>query len=72
MRLEPGLKVFVTGAASGIGRAMALAMADRGLRLFLTDIDAAGLDETRRLVEGRGATAEVQRLDVLLGRHFKD
>jgi NAD(P)-dependent dehydrogenase (short-subunit alcohol dehydrogenase family) len=64
MRLEPNLKVLVTGAASGIGRATALAMAERGLRLFLADIDAAGLDETRRLVEGRGATAQGHVLDV--------
>ena len=64
MRLQAGLKVLVTGAASGIGRATALAMAERRLRLFLVDIDPAGLDETRRLAEGRGASVAARRLDV--------
>lgn len=48
-------KVLITGAASGIGRAAALAMAGRGARLFITDINAGGLEETRREVEGKGA-----------------
>lgn len=37
-------RCFVTGAASGIGRATALAAARRGADLYLTDIDAAGLE----------------------------
>jgi NADP-dependent 3-hydroxy acid dehydrogenase YdfG len=44
-----GGKVFISGAASGIGRATALAMAGSGARLFLTDINATGLDQTCRL-----------------------
>ncbi len=40
-----GLHVFLTGAASGIGRATAAAVAARGGRLFLTDVDADGLAE---------------------------
>jgi NAD(P)-dependent dehydrogenase (short-subunit alcohol dehydrogenase family) len=39
-----GKSCFVTGAASGIGRATALAAAHEGAELFLTDIDAAGLE----------------------------
>ena len=64
MRLEPNMRVFITGAASGIGRAAALAMADRGLRLFLADIDTAGVAETRRLAEQRRASVETRQLDV--------
>ena len=64
MRLSPGMRVFITGAASGIGRAAALAMADRGLRLFLIDVDTSGLAETRRLAEARGATVDTRQLDV--------
>jgi len=40
----------VTGAGSGIGRALSRALAAEGCRLALVDIDSAGLDETRRLV----------------------
>jgi NAD(P)-dependent dehydrogenase (short-subunit alcohol dehydrogenase family) len=62
MRLEAGMQVLITGAASGIGRACALAMGERGLRLLLTDIDAAGLAETCRMVEAAGGTVAVQRV----------
>jgi NAD(P)-dependent dehydrogenase (short-subunit alcohol dehydrogenase family) len=40
-----GKRCFITGAASGIGRATALAAARRGADLYLTDIAAAGLEE---------------------------
>ena len=55
--------VFITGAASGIGRATAVQMAREGGRLFLTDIDLAGLDETCRLVHQEGG-------EVCLARAF--
>ena len=42
----------VTGAGSGIGRALALHLADRRCRLALSDVDTAGLAETERLLEG--------------------
>jgi NAD(P)-dependent dehydrogenase (short-subunit alcohol dehydrogenase family) len=65
MRLEPDMQAFITGAASGIGRAAALALAERGLRLFLADVDTAGLAETRRQIEARGgAVAALHALDV--------
>lgn len=40
--------VVVTGAAAGIGRGLAEAFADQGARLVLADLDAAGLEATRR------------------------
>jgi len=40
----------VTGAASGIGRAIAQNLADKGCHLALVDVDAAGLEETRSTV----------------------
>ncbi len=40
----------ITGAGSGIGRALALDLAARGAALALCDIDAAGLEETKRLI----------------------
>jgi NAD(P)-dependent dehydrogenase (short-subunit alcohol dehydrogenase family) len=52
-----GRSCLITGAASGIGRATALATAGRGAVLHLTDLDAAGLVETARLVEAQGGAA---------------
>ena len=42
----------ITGAASGIGRAIALDLASRGAKLALCDINAEGLAETVSLVGG--------------------
>ncbi len=41
--IEPGNVAVVTGAASGIGRALATKFADEGMRVVLADIDDAGL-----------------------------
>ena len=43
---------FVTGAASGLGRATAAGLARDGARLLLFDRDAAGLAETAALCPG--------------------
>jgi len=43
-----GKIALVTGAAHGLGRAIALRLAEEGASLVLTDIDAAGLAETER------------------------
>lgn len=42
----------VTGAASGIGRALAVALAQNGAKLALSDINAEGLSETVEMVGG--------------------
>lgn len=47
-------KCFITGAASGIGRAAALSMSRRGAQLFLTDINAEALEAMVREIEQAG------------------
>ncbi|HEY2984461.1 MAG TPA: SDR family NAD(P)-dependent oxidoreductase, partial [Jatrophihabitantaceae bacterium] len=47
----------VTGAGSGLGRALACELAARGARLALSDVDEAGLAETARQAERRGGDA---------------
>lgn len=54
----------LTGAASGLGRALALELASRSARILLADIDDAGLAETARLVEQRGGSSRTVRCDV--------
>ncbi len=49
-----GKRCFITGAASGIGRATALAAARRGADLYLTDLAATGLEETGEAVRAAG------------------
>jgi len=48
--------VVITGAGSGIGRALALDCAGRGSLLALSDVDASGLAETVEQVTAAGAT----------------
>ena len=50
MRNIQGAVAVVTGAASGIGRALAVQLASLGAELALADVNAAGLNETLRLV----------------------
>jgi NAD(P)-dependent dehydrogenase (short-subunit alcohol dehydrogenase family) len=54
----------VTGAASGIGRALALALAAEGMTLALADRDEKALHETMLLVARAGGTASLHPLDV--------
>jgi len=56
-----GRRCFITGAASGIGRATALAAARRGADLYLTDLNAAGLEETVAMVGAAGGRVSYSR-----------
>ncbi|HEX7176476.1 MAG TPA: SDR family NAD(P)-dependent oxidoreductase [Pyrinomonadaceae bacterium] len=63
MRLEDRTAV-ITGAAGGIGRAIAVSLARRGCHLALADVDEAGMAGTEELVLAHGVRVTRQRLDV--------
>jgi NAD(P)-dependent dehydrogenase (short-subunit alcohol dehydrogenase family) len=59
-----GKVAVITGGASGIGRASALALAHAGARLVLADIDAEGADAVAREIEANRGHAIGVRCDV--------
>jgi NADP-dependent 3-hydroxy acid dehydrogenase YdfG len=66
MQLEPGQTALVTGAASGIGRALALAFRAAGLHVVGTDVNDEALQAlaAAALADGGAARFTVQTLDV--------
>lgn len=64
MREIRGAVAVITGAGSGIGRALAQDLAKRGAKLALADVNSSGLEETRRLL----GTAEARTYTVDVGK----
>lgn len=58
------LRIIVTGAAQGIGRAVALRAAATGARVAVWDTQADGAEETARLCREAGAVSHAWRVDV--------
>ena len=59
-----GRVAAITGAGSGIGRALAIELARRGTHLALSDVDTTGLAETVAACEGRGVKVSSSQIDV--------
>lgn len=65
MAFKPGpSSILITGASSGIGRALALSYARAGISLFLVGRDRRRLDEVARACAAQGAEAQGMRADV--------
>ena len=59
-----GQVAAVTGAASGLGLAMAEVLAGAGATVLLLDVDAQGLETARESITAAGGRVETAVLDV--------
>lgn len=64
MIIEPGMAAWVTGAGSGIGRGIALALARRGVRVGVCDIRESDAAETVQQIQAAGGAALAVGVDV--------
>jgi NAD(P)-dependent dehydrogenase (short-subunit alcohol dehydrogenase family) len=64
VRTFAGRTAVVTGAGSGIGRALVAELARRGARVAASDVDAAAVEDTAARLTELGGTVRAWRLDV--------
>ena len=62
-----GKRVFISGAASGMGRATAVKFGAEGAIVYCVDLNADGAAETAQLITGAGGSAHSAALDVSSG-----
>jgi NAD(P)-dependent dehydrogenase (short-subunit alcohol dehydrogenase family) len=67
-----GRTALITGAASGLGRAVAVTLAQAGARVVICDIDDVGAAETLSLVERAGGSGIAEHFDVTSEEHRRD
>ncbi len=59
-----GKNAIVTGAASGLGRAIAIGLAEAGANVLCGDINLAGAQETSRIIQQKGPKSFAVEVDV--------
>ena len=59
-----GKVALITGAASGMGRAVSIRLAAEGAQVFGVDVNTEGLAETAAEIAGSGGRVETQRCDL--------
>ena len=64
MKSFQGKVVAITGAASGMGRALAIAAAQRGAEVALCDVDMDGLERSAEIAGGFGRPLSTHAVDV--------
>jgi len=72
MKEFKGKNCLITGAASGIGRSFAIALANEGMNLFITDINMEGLEKVKNEIEKVGVKVHAGKCDVSKCEDFED
>jgi NAD(P)-dependent dehydrogenase (short-subunit alcohol dehydrogenase family) len=67
----PGRRIVITGAASGLGRALALRFAREGWKVGIADLNEDRMRETLSLVQQAGGSGFTQRCDVRSDPEFR-
>ena len=75
-RRPDGVSALITGAGSGIGRSVALRLAELGLPVAAVDVDGKGVQRTATVIASMGARVEAYRADASseadVARAFRD
>ncbi len=72
MQIERGMSAVVTGAGSGFGRAVSIALGKRGVRVLTSDLDLERTRETVALIEAAGGEAHAIVCDVAKAEAVED